>query len=66
MAIAGFGHPACTGQVAGMHHAGALRLARWIEAEDDRHDFAPVCALFVRVEQPKVGDEMALVIARDS
>jgi hypothetical protein len=62
MAITGLRHPARAGEVAVVDEAGALGLPIRIEAEDDLDCLFPVRALFVRVEQAQIGDEMPLVI----
>ena len=62
MAITGLRHPARAGEVAVVDEAGALGLPIRIEAEDDLDRLFPVRALFVRVEQAQIGNEVPLVI----
>ncbi len=62
VAVSALGHPARASQVAVMDGFGALGLARRIETEDDHHDFTPIGALRVSVEQAQIGHEVLLVI----
>ena len=47
-----------------MHEVRAYRLALRIETENDLDCFAPVRAFVVRVEEPDIGDAVAIVICR--
>ena len=63
-AVARLRHPARPREMTVMDHAGAFRFAIWIQAEDDSDRLPPVSAFLVRVQEPQIGSEMALVIGR--
>src|SRR5258707_7645423 len=47
-----------------MHATRAIRFALCIETKDHLHDLAPIGALFICIEQPKIGLEVPLVVRR--
>src|SRR5690606_37558467 len=64
-AIAMLGHPAGAGEMGVVDMARAVRLAVWIEAEQDRDGLAPVGAIGRRVEQPHIELHVLTVIGRE-
>jgi len=64
IAVARLRHPVRPREMSVMDHAGAFRFAIWIQAEYDSDRLPPVSAFLVRVQEPQIGREMALVIGR--
>ena len=48
-----------------MHATRAIRFALCIQTKDHLHDLAPIGAVFICIEQPKIGLEVPLVVRRD-
>jgi hypothetical protein len=62
MSVAALRHPARARQVAVVDYFGSIRLACWVESEDDQDHFAPIRAFLISIKQPEIGHEMPLVI----
>lgn len=57
-------HPTGTGEMAAVHAIGALRFPAGVDAEQERHGFAPIGGVGFRVEQPHVELHVSAVVAR--
>lgn len=65
LAIAHLCHPPGAGKMGFIDGSGPIRLDLGVEAEDYSHNFLPVCAFGICIQQAQVGDEMAFIIAVD-
>jgi hypothetical protein len=65
VAITVLRHPLRAGQVALPGPAGSLRLACWIDVEDNTSYFTPLSRIRLRVEETEIGDQVLLVVCRE-